>query len=84
MMSFDSSEDISIVCGGSGGYPRYYDVTIWKNEQVLKESTSASVEHNTADTPDGVNKYGDYTCYVSNMLLNDQVTLNIANEGMCI
>lgn len=81
-ISFASSEDVTIVCAGSGGYPRFYNVSIWKNGVVLKQSTSASVEHNTADTPSGVSKYGDYTCYVNNMLLDDQVTLRIANEGI--
>ena len=78
--SFSIVEDAFISCVGRLGYPRYYDVSIWKNGMLLKNATGPLVEFSTADITYG-SKYGVYSCSVNNMLLEDSTSLKISNEG---
>ncbi len=79
--SFSISEDVVINCIGRLGYPRYYEVSLWKNGINLKSTTGPLLEFNTANITDG-SKYGEYWCTVNNTILVDTTSLKINNEGI--
>ena len=72
-----------ISCMGTGGYPRYYEIAIWKDGVSLKSGVGPILELNTADIFGG-SKYGTYMCSVSNMLLDDSISIFLSNEGKSV
>lgn len=79
--SFPNSDDALISCTGSGGYPRYYIITLWKEGNVLKNTTGPMLEFSTTDIPNGLSKYGTYRCTVHNTLAEDSTSIALSNEG---
>ncbi len=83
--SFMFSDDAIISCDGSGGYPRYFKIELWKGDALLINTSGLPhLDFNTANIPYG-SRYGSYRCIVDNTLLIDTTSITVSNQGtLCV
>ena len=80
--SFVFSDDAVIRCDGSGGYPRYFNIELWKGDTLLANTSGQPpyLDFNTANISYG-SQYGSYRCIVDNTLLTDTTSITVSNQG---
>ena len=82
VLVFDSTEEATLQCTATGGYPPIHNMSLVKNSQVILNRVSNEITYTTSGgLPQKV--YGSYSCNVNNTAGTSSRTILLQHKGSC-